>query len=267
MHANLEARNAVQKAEPQEIQLQESQRRPRDHGQHARPARAVAHVERAPAGVAIELVQVLVRVPRRVVQQRMLERAEPALPADRLLHAPSVFRSGTVAAEQADHVVAVPAAMLDAVAQVVIRAVDPVAVLVRRRRLEHLANFLGQLGRHALVGIDDQHPLVPGLRNRPVLEVGRVDVFSLDDAAAADVADDVERAVGRAGIGDENFVGDCLHRFDASTDVAPLILAGNEHGEFCCHVRNPRSRKRVGRRVRAHPGVAISVIGTSREEL
>ena len=136
--------------------------------------------------------------------------------------------------------------MLDAVAQIVIRPVDPEAVFVGGRVFEQFANLLGQLRRHAFVGIDHEHPLVLGLRNRPVFEVCRVDVFALDDAAAADVADDIQRAVRRAGIGDEDFVRDCLHRFDACADIAPLILAGNEHGEFCCHDDNLRSQRRDG---------------------
>ena len=74
-----------------------------------------------------------------------------------------------------------------------------------------------------------------GLRNRPILEVRRIDVFSLDDAATADVAHDVERAVGGTGIGDQNLVGDAADRFDAGPNVASLIFTRDERGKFCGH--------------------------------
>src|SRR4051812_11052592 len=97
---------------------------------------------------------------------------------------------------------------------------------------------------------------MPRLRNRPVLEVGRVDVLSLNDTASADVANDIERAVGRTRISDEDFVCNCLHRFNASADVPPLILAWDEHRKLCRHDKFPRCRRGDGRRECALGGVA-----------
>ena len=62
------------------------------------------------------------------------------------------------------------------------------------------------------------------LRDGPVLEVGRVDVFRLDDAAVAQGANDIERTVGRAGIRDENLIGDRPHRLNAGRGCAGFRL-------------------------------------------
>src|SRR5262249_14795474 len=62
-----------------------------------------------------------------------------------------------------------------------------------------------------------------------------IDVLSLDDAATADVADNIERAIRRARIGNENFVCDYSHRFNTSANVSSLVLTRNEHGQWCSH--------------------------------
>ena len=65
-----------------------------------------------------------------------------------------------------------------------------------------------------------------GLGDGPVLEVGVIDELPLDDPAAACPADDLQRVVGREGIGHENLVGHLADRFDARADLVRLVLAG-----------------------------------------
>lgn len=96
-------------------------------------------------------------------------------------------------------------------------------------------DFGGQFRSDALVGVDDQNPLVGCLGDSPILEIARVNVFALDDAAIAQRADDFEGAVGRAGIGDEDFVGDMAYGFDAGTNVFDFVFARNQHGEAIGH--------------------------------
>ena len=50
-------------------------------------------------------------------------------------------------------------------------------------------------------------------------------------------ADDFKRAVGRAGIGDQDFIGDMADRFDAGTNVFDFVLARNQDGEAVGHKR------------------------------
>src|SRR5688572_20307939 len=94
------------------------------------------------------------------------------------------------------------------------------------------------------------------LWNRPILEVGRVDVFPLDNpalrvAAEEGVASDFQRAVGRAGVGHDDFVCYRLDRFNARTDVAPFVLAGNQdrklggHWASCSSVRIRKAGRRL----------------------
>lgn len=95
---------------------------------------------------------------------------------------------------------------------------------------EEAEDFAGERRRDALVGIDNHDPFVTSLWNRPVFEVGGVHILAFDDAAAAEGADDVERAVGGAGIGNEDFVSDRPHRVDAGADVLDFVFAGDEDG-------------------------------------
>jgi hypothetical protein len=36
-----------------------------------------------------------------------------------------------------------------------------------------------------------------------------------------------------------------LHRFNASTNVSPLILARNENRKFCCHATQPAEPEKM----------------------
>ena len=103
------------------------------------------------------------------------------------------------------------------------------------RVFENPADLGGQLLGEPFVGIDDHHPGMCGLRHGPVDEVAVVDVLPPDNATAVDLTDDIERSVGRAGVGHEDLVGDITNRLDARADILSLVLAGYEDGQHLSH--------------------------------
>jgi hypothetical protein len=68
------------------------------------------------------------------------------------------------------------------------------------------------------------------LGNRPIFEVARSAVFALDDPTAQ-VAGDLARAVGGAGIGDQHFSGHLLRRCDACANMVVFVLTRNNDGD------------------------------------
>ena len=92
------------------------------------------------------------------------------------------------------------------------------------------ANFLSQVWRHTFVCIDDQHPLVIGLWDRPILKVATCFVLALYDANFRIALGDRQRVIGGERFGDNDFVSQRQNTFDAGTDVQPLILAGDDDG-------------------------------------
>jgi hypothetical protein len=75
------------------------------------------------------------------------------------------------------------------------------------------------------------------LRNYPVFEICTVYVFAFDDAASPNILNDVQRAICRSRIGDEDFIRNGLQRLDAGADVSALILARDYCGKFSGHSR------------------------------
>lgn len=99
--------------------------------------------------------------------------------------------------------------------------------------LDDLHDFLGQLGGHVLVGVEDEHPLVaPGhVLERPVLLLGPagLGVMELVDLGAHGLGEG-DGSVGRLGIDDDDLVGP-LEASQALDDVALFVLDGHEHGD------------------------------------
>src|SRR5262245_53122073 len=74
-----------------------------------------------------------------------------------------------------------------------------------------------------------------GLRNGPIAKVARRNVLALDNPAVAARTQVLKRTVGRSGVGDQNFIGDCAGRVDARANVGALVLARNQQGQRQWH--------------------------------
>ena len=97
--------------------------------------------------------------------------------------APHAVASQVAAKEPKDRV-GIPATVFHLATEAEITAEDAIAVGRRiGRSVEKPANLGRQLRGHVLVGVDNQHPIVRGLWDGPILEIARVDIFPLDDAA------------------------------------------------------------------------------------
>ena len=144
-----------------------------------------------------------------------------------------------LAAEQPQYVVRVPAAVLDLITEKMIAAQNAITVFLRS--VQRAADFRGQFRRHALVGVDNQHPRARGLRNGPILEVSGIDILTLDDPAAQRTGD-LEGAVGGTGISDQDFVGHFAGGLDTGSDVQPFIFARYENRQLPRHAQRPRTR-------------------------
>src|SRR5688572_7539590 len=108
---------------------------------------------------------------------------------------PTILIPALVAAEETNYIVTVPTAMIYLVTKVMSGASDPIAIVVCRWGPQHLPYLVRKLWRDAFVGVHQQHPLVTCLWNRPILKVGRVDVFALNNPASAHLAHDIQRSV------------------------------------------------------------------------
>ena len=84
---------------------------------------------------------------------------------------PTLSIPARIAAEEANDPIGVPTAAFDAVTKKVIEARDRIAVDVVARPRKQGANFACQLWGDALVGVEQQDPLVGGLRDGPILEI------------------------------------------------------------------------------------------------
>jgi hypothetical protein len=79
----------------------------------------------------------------------------------------------------------------------------------------------------ALVGVEDQDPLVGHLVHGPVLLGGRAIVGALVEADLLEAADDLGGAVGREGVDHQDLVAP-EERLDAAGDVRLLVEGGDD---------------------------------------
>ena len=110
--------------------------------------------------------------------------AEPTDAAAGQLHVGMIGRpdvTAQIATKKPQAVIVLPRAEANRVPQEMVEPADAVAVVLRP--CEHLRNLGGNFRCDAFVGIEDQHPRVGRLRNRPVLEIARRAILALDDAA------------------------------------------------------------------------------------
>src|SRR4051812_3076638 len=87
-----------------------------------------------------------------------------------------------IAAEKSQTAVVLPRSESQRVSEKEIPALQPITIMFWR--LEYSANFCRQFRCDTLIGIENEHPFVLRLRNRPIAEVTAGHVFSLDQPAA-----------------------------------------------------------------------------------
>src|SRR5690606_22047864 len=144
------------------------------------------------------LEEIVLRIPGRVVVHLLVAGPRAAARHFDFGMDPPLAIAALVAANEAQDVVVVPPAMADRVAKIVVVTSDAVGVDLWVVALDVGPQLAGKLGSDPLVGVEYQHPRVRGLGNRPILEIGRVDILALDDSAAAHAPHDVEGAIARA---------------------------------------------------------------------
>src|SRR4051812_24214088 len=86
-----------------------------------------------------------------------------------------------VAPKEPQAAIVPPRPMADRMAHEMIAAINPKPVMSRFGELA--TNFRRELRRDPLIRIENKHPLMGGLRNRPILEVTTRAIFALDDPA------------------------------------------------------------------------------------
>lgn len=72
----------------------------------------------------------------------------------------------------------------------------------------------------------------------PILEIARESILSLDNSAVAHLADEFKRAIGRAGIGNNNLVRYQTDRLDTFNNMMFFILARNDDRQLFGHNRS-----------------------------
>lgn len=106
-----------------------------------------------------------------------------------------------------------------------------------RRVFNRREDFFLQAFFQRLVRVDLQDPFMAALRRRPVLLLGGVDIFMLDDARAVFAAD-FQRVVLAEGIDDENLVRP-FNGFERGAERIAAVENGEQYGYFRTHGRSP----------------------------
>ena len=176
-----QTRQSVEEAEPEEIELEETQqRREQDMSDACMPAPGDGILRRQ-RRIAVLLGEIAVERFGRVVQQVAFDPADLAIGYYLLMH--GIVRPARMATvEQAQAPVGVALAMAQIAAHEAIAAGKPVgpAGWSGQRRFDALAQTLAD----ALVGIDAEHPVVAGLFDSELLLRPETAPFSLNDARA-----------------------------------------------------------------------------------
>ena len=98
--------------------------------------------------------------------------------------------------------------------------------------LEQALDLGAQLGRAALVGVEDEDPLVAGAVHRPVLLGRRPEVGVLEQLhVRRERAHDLDRAIGRERVDDQDLVAP-QERADAIRDLALLVEGGDDRRDL-----------------------------------
>src|SRR5262249_54799662 len=165
------------------------------------------------------------------VQELRVEAAERTV-GDHPVVGAALDEARPAAPEQAQLPVRVPAAVIDPAAEVVGVAAH-LEARERRIGLDRRARRVAQARGAALVGVEVQHPVAGGLRQREVLLVGDPRPVPLQHARRV-LARQLERSVAAARVDHDDLVapGDALETLG---DVAFLVLADHQGGQ-----RGPR---------------------------
>ena len=230
-HAHLEPNDAIQETALQDVAPKKPQRRVEQQLEQVRLASLFVPYAGLPSRVAVELPQVLLVGPKGEVFHAFAESSRPS-GRDRHLGVIRVAHvSSAVAVEKPHQRLIPPTTATHRVAHKVVQSRH--AVAIQRRTFRQVPSHFGrELGSDPLVGVQNEHPVMGRLRDRPILEIAGVDIFAFDHAAAAHLRDDIERAVGRARVGYEQFVGDQPSGLDARPDVPPFVFASDDDGQL-----------------------------------
>ena len=154
-----EAAPAVEEAAPPEEEHEEARGRAHDHVREVRPPALGAHRLGHDRGVAVDRAQVIVEAAVGLVAQLAREPAHPARDLRAVVRiAPAPAAAAPV--EQAQLPVGIPGAVADPAAEVARHARHLVARGARELAAALRLDRRAQLGRHALVGVDAEHPVV-----------------------------------------------------------------------------------------------------------
>ncbi len=181
----------------------------RHHVQRPHPRPALPRLHCVPLRVPAQLPPVIVERTVGIMQQRRAQPAHRPLDGQLLMDLPLLI-APQLSAKQAQHPVILPSRMPDLVTQ---EEVAPLDLIPLERAgaadcaADCAADFLRQLLRHPFVRVDDQHPLLRRLCNRPVLLRSRRQVLVLQHPRSA-LARDLRRLVGAEGIHHQHLVGE-----------------------------------------------------------
>src|SRR4051812_8962359 len=146
--------------------------------------------------------------------ERVIERPDLALDPELLVDL-GLAPPGLAAIGQANEIVGIPAAIADPMTQVkgLARQAEPGGATFA----DLLADLVGQLRRHALVGIDVEYPVMPGLLRSEVLllPVARPGVR---ENAGAQALGDLHRPVRAARVNDHDVIRP-THALDRARNV------------------------------------------------
>ena len=205
---------------------------------------ALLEIRRRPLRVPGELLEVAVEVGVRFVRESLLELPDAPFDSDLRMDVERLVRP-LRPIEEPQHLVALPSRRPDRPPQEPVRAPDPVTVRAGGIGEDPL-DLLPERGRDPLVGVDNQHPAVRELRDRPVLLRGRIHVLVLEHPIG-DRSRDRHGPVGASRIDDHDLLGP-PHRFQAGADVRLLVPGRNKNAQRLAHGASraaPRSSVRA----------------------
>ena len=151
-------------------------------------------------------------------------------PVDEQVGVDALVRIARVpAVEKPRHAVALQAAVLHFLAEHEVAAADGVGPVIERP-FERAQDLVAQLRRHALVGVDDEDPVVRGAVDGVVLLRGRAEVLALLDADPGKLlAHALDRAVGGERVDEVDLVGP-FDGAEALLDLLDLVEGVDDRG-------------------------------------
>ncbi len=219
---------AVEEPRLKDVHSKEAPRGPEEELGHARLPPPAKGFRRSPLGIAVELLQVLRKRPKRVVEQRRLQSRRRALGLDVGMDSPVRIARGPAPDEPHD-LVGRPAGMQNHPVDENVLPADEIVVRPGTP-LEQRHDLRGELLGHALVGVDDQDPGICGAVDRPVLLSRRAEVLVLENIDAGNRASDLHRLVRRKGIDEKDLIGPG-ETLETLLDVDLFVVRSDDRGD------------------------------------